>query len=258
MLQCVVAMWLAYLDETGNTGKDLKNPDQPRHMIATVLVHESKIRALHNGMRRVARRRFGGEADEPAFELHGADIYGGKGVFSDLPPQERIGLYGDVLEQLGRHEAHVIVRGVDKPRLAARYPNLYHPHDIALMFTMESVERFAGARDADGEEGCHILLVADENAENEDAALRDLARYQRAGTPWGWRSVEIDHIVDTIHFVSSRTNWGIQLTDCVAYLASRRARVVAARDRSPSALAVRQLWDDHVKPHVREYDIWRP
>jgi len=32
----------------------------------------------------------------------------------------------------------VIIRGVEKTGLAERYSNPYHPHDIALMFTIES------------------------------------------------------------------------------------------------------------------------
>jgi hypothetical protein len=79
-----------------------------------------------------------------------------------------------------------VIRGVHKPRLAARYPRPFHPHDIALMFTIESVERMA--RDHD----CRVLLVADEAREVEDAALRDLASYQQLSATWGWKTLVPD------------------------------------------------------------------
>lgn len=147
----------------------------------------------------------------------------------------------------------MIVRGVDKAGLASRYANPYHPHDIALMFTIESVERMA--RECD----CRVLLVADEAKEVEDAALRDLAQYQEVGTSWGWNPEQIDHIVDTIHFVPSHSNGGIQLTDCATYVTARlekiRAGAVAA---GQSAEAVEELWESRIVPYLRTRDIWYP
>src|SRR5262249_15116853 len=41
----VAGMWLCYIDECGNTGKRV-DPDQPRHILATVLVPEDSVRPL--------------------------------------------------------------------------------------------------------------------------------------------------------------------------------------------------------------------
>lgn len=167
--------------------------------------------------------------------------------------EKRIEIYDDVLKGIELVEAEVIVRGVDKAGLAGRYTNPYHPHDIALMFTIESIERMARAHD------CRVLLVADEAKEVEDTALRDLAQYQELGTSWGWQTEQIDHIVDTIHFVPSHSNGGIQLTDCATYITARlekiRAGVVAA---GPSAEAVEELWESRIEPYLRTREIWYP
>ena len=121
------------------------------------------------------------------------------------------------------------------------------------MFTIESIERFARNRD------CRVLLVADEAREVEDGALRDLANYQKLGTSWGWNTEQIDRIVDTIHFVRSETNPGIQLADCAAFIAARRRKIstgLVAKGRSDEA--VNRLWTDRIEPHIWRNSIWHP
>jgi Protein of unknown function (DUF3800) len=142
---------------------------------------------------------------------------------------------------------------VHKGGLKKRYADPYHPHDIALMFTIESIERLAKER------GCHVLLVADEAKEIEDAALRDLANYQELGTSWGWNTEQIDHIIDTIHFVPSHRNAAIQLVDCATFIAARTRKV---RDglvaEGNSADAVEKLWEERIVPRLRHNAVWHP
>lgn len=246
-------MWIAYMDEAGNTGRNLDDPSQPFHFILTVAVDEARVPPLHEHMREVAREHFPAECDETGFEFHGKDLFSGEGCFNGVSPSRRIEIYDDVLRGLEIADARVIVRGVHKLLLGRRYPDPFHPHDIALMFTIESIERLA--RD----EGCRFLLVADEAKEIEDAALRDLANYQEFGTSWGWNTEQIERIIDTIHFVRSETNPGIQLADCAAFIAARKRKIstgVVAGGRSDGA--VEQLWSDRVEPYIRRNSIWHP
>lgn len=39
-------MLICYLDESGNTGRRLDDPDQPIHLIAAVLVREDWVRVM--------------------------------------------------------------------------------------------------------------------------------------------------------------------------------------------------------------------
>ncbi len=159
-------------------------------------------------------------------------------------------MFDDVLIGIEKSDAQVIVRGVDKKGLRSKYTTPFHPHDIALMFTIESIERLA--RDLD----CRVLLVADEAREIEEAALRDLAEYQVLGTSWGWCPEEINCIIDTIHFVRSETNWGIQLVDCVTFIASRQRKIDAGLVKTNDA--VTKLWTDRIEPFVHENRVWWP
>jgi len=211
-------MRFAYMDESGNTGRKYDEPSQPIHLILTLVIDESRIAATHDHIREAARRHCPAACHRPGFEFHGQDLFAARGPFEGMNPSRRIEIFDDVLRGIEIAEADVIVRGVEKAGLERRYVTPYHPHDVALMFSIESIERMARDRD------CRILLVADEAREVEDAALRDLANYQELGTSWGWNPERIDRIVDTIHFVPSHSNGAIQLTDCATYIASRLRR----------------------------------
>lgn len=246
-------MWFAYMDETGNTGRNLKDPDQPIHLVLTMAVEESKVRALHEHIRDTAREHCAANCTEDDFEFHGKELFAGEGYFSGISPEKRIEIYDAVLCGIEMANAAVIIRGVNKPDLRRRYANPFHPHDIALMFTIESVERLARDRD------CRVLLIADEAKEIEDTALRDLANYQELGTSWGWKPEQIERIVDTIHFVPSHRNPAIQLTDCATFIAARMRKVQAglvATDRSAAAVAA--LWERRIEPFISHDSIWHP
>jgi hypothetical protein len=243
-------MWFAYMDEAGNTGRNLHDSAQPVHLILTLVVDESRVNDLHEHIRAVGARHCPDVCADPAFEFHGYDLFGGDGPFEGMSPAKRIEIYGDVLDCIRRVDAKVIIRGVYKPGLAARYANPFHPHDVALMFTIESVERLAREHDR------RVLLVADEAREIEDGALRDLANYQQMGTTWGWNTEQIDHVVDTIHFVRSETNPAIQLADCAMFIAARQRKIDSGLVIANAA--VTDLWTGRIAPHVHGDSIWHP
>lgn len=246
-------MWFAYMDETGNTGRNLKDPNQPIHLVLTMAVEESKVRALHEHIRETAREHCPDNCKKDDFEFHGKELFAAEGYFSGMSPKERIEIYDAVLRGIEIANAEIVIRGVNKPDLHRRYANPFHPHDIALMFTIESVERLARDRE------CRVLLIADEAKEIEDAALRDLANYQELGTSWGWKTEQIERIVDTIHFVPSHRNPAIQLADCATFIAARMRKIQAglvANDRSASAVTA--LWEQRIEPFVWHDSIWHP
>jgi Protein of unknown function (DUF3800) len=246
-------MRLAYMDEAGNTGRRCDDPNQPIHLILSLVVDESKVVALHDHVREIARRHCPEDCDEYHFEFHGQDLFSGRGSFEGRSPAERVEIFDELLEGIALAEAEVIVRGVDKVGLKRRYPNPFHPHDIALMFTIESIERVARERD------CRVLLIADEAKEVEHAAIRDLASYQEMGTAWGFRTERINRIVDTIHFVPSHTNCGIQIADCATFVAARMRKISSGIvARGSSAEAIERLWDERIDPFVFADEVWHP
>lgn len=241
------------MDEAGNTGRRCDDPNQPIHLILTLVIDEAKVALVHQHVRDTARLYCPAQCKRPDFEFHGVDLVSGRGCFDGVEPAKRVAIYDELLRGIELADGEIIVRGVEKTGLARRYRKIEHPHDIALMFTIESVERMARS------EGCQILLVADEAKEVEDAALRDLANYQEVGTRWGYRTEQIDHIIDTIHFVPSHRNGAIQLADCATYIAARLRKIQAGIvPDGESAQAVSRLWEQRIEPFVRTNEVWHP
>lgn len=122
-------------------------------------------------------------------ELHGVELAAGKGVFKNGPVAARL----EILEAVAKLPAElgldVYFRGVDKARLSSRYSDPYHPHDISLMFMIESIEARA-KRLASSDGHCRVLLVADEIKDRSGVIVRDVSSYQQTGTAWRVRAAE--------------------------------------------------------------------
>jgi hypothetical protein len=64
----------------------------------------------------------------------------------------------------------------------------------------------------------HCLLVSDEQDELEQTLIDDLEFFKKHRTTFGYKSVKIERIVDSVHFVQSKNNHLMQLTDVMCYI----------------------------------------
>jgi hypothetical protein len=228
-------MYLVFLDGSGNTGLNLSHPTSTVYLLMALAVHGRTARRLEDAMAAVLERRFGAASRAPGFECKGSDLYRGEGPCAALPPAERIAIYRELVGLLASHGAELIWVGIDKPRLAARYPHPMHPHKLAFIYLVEEVERFLRRRREFG------LLVSDEEKEVEQQLVEDLSRYKEAGTSFGYRTEDLRCIVDNVHWVKSHNSRLLQLCDCCAYLCQRYHRDLGKT--SATARAVRELWE---------------
>ena len=114
-------MYLAYLGQSGNTGSSLNDANQPHHVLAGLLVHESQSVSLTGEFDALYLRHFNrlrGEAGGPR-GIRAGEVFQGKGVFASWPQAQRHELIRDCLDVLLRRETPVIVAYGDKRELAA-------------------------------------------------------------------------------------------------------------------------------------------
>lgn len=243
-------MWLSYLDESGNTGGNLEDPDQPFHLIAAVMVPEDQIQALSSVFHRLPAF-----AEEPRLirELRGADLYSGKGPWRSFTPSERIDTYREALELLGQHGAFVAHASIDKRALrqsASSGPKM--PHLLALRFLAEEINSYLKQQHDPLKQ--RTLLIADETDEHEAYAHGLVAQMQSrepslAGGP------ALTRIVDQVHFVQSETSPGVQLADLAAFVLTRRRRFPATSLR-PSDIAIARMAEIVDSRVVASRDTW--
>jgi hypothetical protein len=80
-------MYLFYLDESRNTGLDLSSTVEAVHWLVALGATEQDVRNIERDVRGIADSYFGPRAGTPAMELHGAEIFGGRGVARTLAPR---------------------------------------------------------------------------------------------------------------------------------------------------------------------------
>lgn len=263
-------MYLFYIDESGNTGSNLTDPDHPVHWLVAVGVEETQIPHLEDSLSDLAEEVCGYlTARDPRFEFHGSKIFHGGSHFSDLSPQERVDLYRSVIRLLEEFELPVWVRGIHKQRHHDRAENYGydpdHPHQLGFMYLVESIDRWLLSQQPDEDESdLYGLLVADEQKGIERDIIHRFPRWREHGTDHGYKPREIEYLVDTVHTVPSHDSWMIQLADCVAYIRNREYRgrreddgsFVPREDLDASGEAVREIYGDICAPQVHEHRLW--
>ena len=230
-------MYLAYVNESY---------DAAEHWVSAVLVEHAVVNETHRALRAVVERASNAYGIAPETELHGNELFGGKGAFAGLAPRMRIGIYADALRAIASAGCSIVLRGVSVPRLHTRYGSDAEPQRWVVEHLLERIDELCAP---DG----HALVVADEH-ELSPQLLADLRRFQDASTR-GYRARRIEHVVNTIHFVQSRTNHLVQAADLVVFLKRRLRTHVESDERAVRANEA--LWEI-VAPHVRHEWIWHP
>ena len=248
-------MLICYLDESGNTGRKLDDPDQPFHTIAAIAVCEDRVREMADRLDLLASQA---PTSDHLVEYHGVELFHGTGAWGGVHPRERINEYSKALSVLSRVDAGVVYASIDKPTLDKVYSYPRPPHMYALQFLTEKLELWLRAQE-------HILcrralLVADENHEQEQYSFDLISDMQATGgeigSSWGI-DIHLDHIVDSIYFTPSERSRGIQLADLVAFILNRRYRIRRTPGDMRSDTAVKDLVRRHVNPQVRTYrSLW--
>ncbi|MHC4636916.1 MAG: DUF3800 domain-containing protein [Planctomycetota bacterium] len=76
-------MYLVYIDESGNTGLNLKDSQQPVFILAAMILYESKWFSLEKQFLEISKKYFGATLPSP-YELHAMNLKNGRKAFSCL------------------------------------------------------------------------------------------------------------------------------------------------------------------------------
>lgn len=232
-------MLTAYLDESYTDA---------RYYIGAFIIDDADLPQLDDARSRMSDflTRFG---IDPDTELHAHSLMTGRDGFEPVAEQvrARIRIYQQWMNELAALPARVIVRGVDIPRMHARYAYPQPPHRVTLQHTLEAINRHATR------EGKQVRIVAD-TVPGQLEHAEDMLRYQLAGTP-GYKSSKLTSVVPPLTFAESHRFPGLQAADAIAYI-YRRLDAHTETNARVSA-AVERLWMT-LTPLVVEVWRWDP
>ncbi len=108
-----------YIDESGNSGSDLRNPDQPNLMLAAVVIPSSCESAFWSHVIK-AWNLAADLLDQSvnSIELKGFELFGGKGLFRGSDGSKRCKILSTVFEAFIQHDGIVFWDGFSKTSLS--------------------------------------------------------------------------------------------------------------------------------------------
>lgn len=207
-------MNLVYIDESGNTGLNLRDPQQPVFLLAAMVVPETKWFSLEEGFFAIARKFFGVRLPE-RFEVQAKELKSGRGVFSQLKLSEQLAFRDDILQLLIDNKVDIIYRRIIKSKFASFCEEEYgagirvNPYVMALPFVCTEVDYYLREKGRT-ELG---MLIFDEQKENLEAAERSLRTLRLDSKS----ALKTTNIVEKGFFIDSVKSFGLQLVDIVAY-----------------------------------------
>lgn len=211
-------MLLAYIDEAGNTGTDLKDPDQPVHYVGALLIPEASWQSTKTGLQAIrafaVEKGFNG-AEE--CELHGTQILQapkGSG-WKALTLADRLSIFDMAMTVAEKNGLSLVLGRCNKPLLAQRYTHPAHPHGVAAWLCLERIAIYAASQHQ------LVVLVADDGPPAHKALVRStLDDYRKNGAPFG-PTRDFSMLLDTVHFLDSRASPHIQLCDILLFIQQR-------------------------------------
>jgi len=202
-------MHLIYLDESGNSGGNLQDPQQPVFVLGALVVHESVWQRVEQDLENAVSRIFP-VLDANTLEIHGGDLRQGSGPFRGVSVAARLALRNEWLQIAHRHGLRFIYRGIVKKRYEAWMSRalgrgmLVNPHLAAFPLVAQVVNQFlrGSTEDALG------IFISDENHE----VVGDLERFLRLlrVTPG---ALHLDRIIEKGFFIDSKKSRLLQLAD---------------------------------------------
>lgn len=222
-------MHLIYVDESGNSGKHLNDPQQPIFVLAALIVPEDNWTAIEQSLEESVQQIFKGTIP-PDQEIHATDLRNGSGIFRGVAIQQRMELRDEWLKIAAKHKLPFIYRAIVKKRFATWLTQEFpagvaiDPHVVAFPLIAQSVNECL--RQMPGSP--RGIFISDEKKE----IIADVEKTIRLlrGDPGQLR---LSQIIEKGFFADSQKSRHIQLCDLCAYYARKKEEVKEGLDAKP-------------------------
>jgi hypothetical protein len=207
-------MNLVYIDESGNTGLNLKDTQQPVFLLAAMILPESKWFPLEELFLNTARKYFGDPLPTP-FEIQAKDLKSGRGIFENLTFTQQLSFRDKMLQLLLDNKIAAIYMRIIKSKFAAFCDEQYgpgikvNPYIMALPFVCMEVDDYLRQT---GEDQLGMFIF-DEQKETLDDAERSLRTLRLDSES----ILKTTNIIEKGFFIDSSKSFALQLLDIVAY-----------------------------------------
>lgn len=204
-------MILIYIDESGDTGHNLSDKQQPVFVLGALVVPQSKWKELERQFHQIVIGFFG-ENSADSFELHAMDLVNRRGSFKSLTLEQTKAFRNKCLELLVSLKLSLVYRSIEKKEFLKFCEEKYGkgisvaPYIMALPFICTRINEILNTEKDLG------ILIFDEhhNLVEIEKSLRTL-RLDSTST------LQAESLIEQGFFVDSSKSEAIQLVDLALY-----------------------------------------
>jgi len=202
-------MHLCYFDENKHS------PDDPHFFIGGLLIPDGKAIEFESTLSQIAFNFFGSRSLTVTNELHGKDLFHGKGNAKGRKLDERVQVFQDVATFVVKNQIPVRLVCINVMRHRSKYIYPMPPYRLGLILILE---RFCEYLETAHDLG---LVFGDYEADEVTSAVVDFSEYKSQGKTPMYFGRPLGRLLDTVYFTHSHHSRFLQVADLLVYMAGR-------------------------------------
>lgn len=210
-------MYLIYIDESGNTGCNLTDSQQPILVLGALLIHQDQWRGFEKAINTHVKHFFG-DTNSDDFEIHASEIRGGKGFFEGYSIDQRLTFSNECMKLASSHNAKFIYRAIEKQRYQKWHNHVFgagvqiNPYIPGFLLLTQTINTYL--RSLPGSP--NGILVSDENKEIAKDIEKSTRLLRSISGP-----LQLSQIIEKNFFISSHESVPLQICDVCTLWARR-------------------------------------
>lgn len=189
------------------------------------MIPDAKALEFENTLSQIAFNFFGTRTMTVQSELHGKELFHGKGNAKGRKLVERVQVFQDVATFVTNNQIPVRMVCIDVERHKRKYAYPVPPYRLGLMLILE---RFCEYLDKVDDLG---LVFGDYEADEVTNAVVDFSEYKGAGKTPMYFGRPLGRLLDTVYFTQSHHSRFLQVADLLVYMAGRYENMSAIPER---------------------------
>lgn len=202
-------MHLCYFDENKH------GPDNPHFFIGGLLIPDKQALDFESTLNQIAFNFFGARSLIQANELHGKELFHGKGNAKGRKLEERVQVFQDIATFVTNNQIPVRMVCINVHRHKTKYLYPMPPYQLGLMLILERFSEYLDSVDDLG------LVFGDYEADEVTGAVVDFSEYKTQGKTPMYFGRPLGRLLDTVYFTQSHHSRFLQVADLLVYMAGR-------------------------------------
>jgi hypothetical protein len=223
-------MYLIYFDE------NKYSEDNPYFFLGGVLVEDQSIRQYEDTLTQIQYNFFGTSILSKDTEMHGMDIFQGKGAYKRKKLTERLTLFNEITSFIIRNAIPIRMVCIDVNAHRSKYIYPQPEYSLGLMLILERFCDFLDSVDGIG------IVFGDYEKDELTRSILDFSQFKVNGKTPMYFGRPLGRLVDTIYFTHSHHSRFLQVADILVYFANRYENAVNMPAKWHDK-EVKKMWD---------------